>query len=170
MPADATSVLIVGGGLTGISTALHLRHPWLLVEKNPRLGGHARTDERDGFHFDKTGHWLHLANPYTKQLVAELLPGQLTSVARRARVFANGALTRYPFQGNLHGQPPQVVKECLLGFIEAWQTRPQADDPPPRNFEEYILRYFGAGIARHFMIPYNRKLWGVEPREITSEW
>ena len=31
-------------------------------------------------------------------------------------------------------------------------------------------RYFGEGIARHFMLPYNEKLWGVHPREITAAW
>ena len=59
----------------GISTAAHLRAPWVLFEREDRLGGHARTDERDGYRFDKTGHWLHLRDPAVKQLVDELLPG-----------------------------------------------------------------------------------------------
>ena len=33
----------------------------------------------------------------------------------------------------------------------------------PTNFEEYCLRHFGAGISKHFMIPYNEKIWGVSP-------
>src|SRR5260370_30973720 len=103
--------VILGGGLTGISTAYHLKRPWLLVEKEERLGGHARTDETRGFFFDKTGHWLHLRDPYTKALVAELLPGQLVPVARKARVFSHGVLTRFPFQANLHGLPPAVAAE-----------------------------------------------------------
>ena len=38
-------ILIVGGGLTGLSTALHLRDevPWQLFERDDRVGGHART-------------------------------------------------------------------------------------------------------------------------------
>ncbi len=161
-------VVILGGGLTGISTAVHLKSPWVLFEKESRLGGHARTDETRGFHFDKTGHWLHLRDPYTQKLIAELLPDQMVRVERKARIFSNGVLTRFPFQANLHGQPPEVIQECLLGFIEAWSRRDQA--PPPGNFEEFILQKMGAGIARHFMVPYNHKLWGVHPREITAEW
>lgn len=171
-------VVILGGGLTGISTAYHLGTPWLLVEKDDRLGGHARTDVTRGFCFDKTGHWLHLRDPYTRQLVAELLPGQTVEVERKARVFSHGVLTRFPFQGNLHGLPPEVNKECLLGFVEAWhraQAHSQATggtghETAPANFEEFILQKMGAGIARHFMVPYNHKLWGVHPREITAEW
>jgi protoporphyrinogen oxidase len=161
-------VVILGGGLTGISTAAHLRAPWLLFERDDRLGGHARTDERDGYRFDKTGHWLHLRDPAVKKLVDELLPGQMVPIARRARIFSHGVLTRYPYQANLHGLPPEVIKECLLGVIEAQRT-PEAATPPA-NFEEYCLRHFGAGISKHFMIPYNEKIWGVHPREITAAW
>jgi protoporphyrinogen oxidase len=161
-------VVILGGGLTGISTAVHLRSPWVLLEKDERLGGHARTDEHDGYRFDRTGHWLHLRDPAVKQMVDELLPGEMVPVARRARIFSNGVLTRYPFQANLHGLPAEVVKECLLGVIEAKLATATAGEP--RNFEEYCLRHFGAGISKHFMIPYNEKLWGVHPREITASW
>jgi protoporphyrinogen oxidase len=75
---------------------------------------------------------------------------------------------RYPFQANLHGLPAAVVSECLLGFIRA--VNDPASQAPPTDFEDYCNKRFGAGIARHFMIPYNAKLWGVHPREITAAW
>ena len=43
----------------------------------------------------------------------------MVPIARRARIFSHGVLTRYPYQANLHGLPPEVIKECLLGVIEA---------------------------------------------------
>ncbi len=166
-------VVILGGGLTGISAAVHLRSPWVLFEKEARLGGHARTDERDGYRFDKTGHWLHLRDPAVKQMVAEVLPGQMLTVERKARIFSHGVLTRYPFQANLAGLPPEVIKECLLGVIEANRGGAAAAGGgagEPKTFEDYCLRHFGAGISKHFMIPYNERLWGVSPREITAAW
>src|SRR5450432_703731 len=89
-PVGVPPVVILGGGLTGISTAAHLRAPWVLFEREDRLGGHARTDERDGYRFDKTGHWLHLRDAGVKQMVEELLPGQMVPIARRARIFSHG--------------------------------------------------------------------------------
>ena len=174
-------VVILGGGLTGISAAIHLRRSWTLFEAQDRLGGHARTDERDGYRFDKTGHWLHLRDPAVKQMVAELLPDQMTSVARKARIFSNGTLTRYPFQANLHGLPPDVIKECLMGVVDAAIAKARrseqaghlgaaAANDEPADFEEYCLRHFGAGISKHFMIPYNERLWGVSPKDITAAW
>jgi protoporphyrinogen oxidase len=178
-------VVILGGGLTGISTAMHLRLPWRLFEAEARLGGHARTDERDGYRFDKTGHWLHLRDPAVKGLVAELLPDQMATVARKARIFSHQTLTRYPFQANLHGLPAEVIKDCLLGVVEAAVANARRTergarggggdgvggrDAEPKDFEEYCLRHFGGGISRHFMIPYNERLWGVSPRDITADW
>ncbi len=181
MPSPNAPVVILGGGLTGISAAIHLRRPWTLFEAEARLGGHARTDEREGYRFDRTGHWLHLRDPQVQRMVDELLPGQMATVARKARIFSHGRLTRYPYQANLHGLPPEIVKECLLGVVEAEVasarraaaaaaaavTDPEAE---PTNFEEYCLRHFGAGISRHFMIPYNERLWGTSPRDITAAW
>ena len=82
-------------------------------------------------------------------------------------------LTRYPFQANLHGLPPEVVKECLHGRHRGQGRAPEARRGArrrPKNFEDFCLKKFGAGISRHFMIPYNQKLWGVHPREITAAW
>lgn len=40
----------------------------------------------------------------------------------------------------------------------------------PRNFEEFIYKVWGAGIARHFAIPYNQKLWAVPLSEMETSW
>ena len=166
--AGERPTIVLGGGLTGISAALHLRRPYLLLEREHRLGGLARTHERDGFFFDHTGHWLHLRTSAMRELAQRALGDALVEVERRAAIYSHGVLTPYPFQANLHGLPPQVVYECLLGFVQARLQR--TSENPPRNFEQYVLHHFGAGIARHFMLPYNAKLWGVPPAEITSAW
>src|SRR5262249_50897599 len=40
----------------------------------------------------------------------------------------------------------------------------------PRNFEEWIVRRFGGGIAKHFMLPYNRKLWARNLARLSCDW
>ena len=167
-------VLILGGGLAGLSTALHLHRPWLLVEREARLGGLVRTEVmHGGFRFDPTGHWLHLRDEGMKQLVHErLLPGALVTVARRAAVFTRGVFTRFPYQVNTHGLPPEVVAENLLGFVEATvgEGGRALREREPANFEEFILRHLGSGFARNFMVPYNTKLFGVPPSELSAAW
>ena len=41
---------------------------------------------------------------------------------------------------------------------------------PAANFEEFIYSGWGGGIAKHFAIPYNRKLWAVPLNEMETSW
>src|SRR5690606_37343934 len=99
----------------------------------------------------------------------------LIAVQRRSVVWSHGVTTRYPFQANLHGLPPAIAAECLLGYLQARDTRRDAERDAatphvPVTFEEFVLHHFGAGIARHFMVPYNEKLWVLHPRELSASW
>jgi protoporphyrinogen oxidase len=167
-------VLILGGGLAGLSTAVFLKRPWLLLEREARVGGKTRTDVlHGGFHFDATGHWLHLRDPEMKAFVTERwLPDGWVSISRRAAVFSRGVFTRFPYQVNTHGLPPEVVAENLLGFIDATlgEKGRALREREPRNFEEFILRSVGEGFAKNFMVPYNTKLWTVPPAELSAAW
>jgi UDP-galactopyranose mutase len=40
----------------------------------------------------------------------------------------------------------------------------------PSNFHDWTLQTFGAGIAKHFMLPYNEKFWKQDLHGITSDW
>jgi protoporphyrinogen oxidase len=71
---------------------------------------------------------------------------------------------------NTHGLPPEVVRECLLGFIETL-TNSQAKQPAQAStFKEWIVGSLGEGIAKHFMVPFNEKLWQVPLDELTADW
>ncbi len=165
-------MLILGAGLAGLSAALRLGGGYRLVEKADRPGGLTRGHWREGFRFDQTGHWLHLRDPSMRALAEELLPGGWLEVRRRAAIFSCGVFTAYPYQVHTYGLPPEVVAENVLGFIEArYGERGRAlREREPRNFAEHVLRHLGEGFARHFMFPYNRKVWTVAPEALSTEW
>lgn len=174
MSALKTDVLILGGGLAGLSTAYHLnrlrRSSLLIVEKEARPGGTAGTVEKDGFLFDHTGHLLHLHDPYGQKLITSLLGKNLAVHERNSWIYSRGVYTRYPFQANTFGLPRKVVDECLLGFLKTIHRpdrRPLGARP---SFRDWALRAFGEGICRHFMFPYNEKLWRAPLSELTTEW
>jgi protoporphyrinogen oxidase len=166
-------VLILGAGLAGLSAANFLEHPWHLVEKTDRVGGLIKTERIHDCLFDPTGHWLHLRDAEIRRLVEERwLPGQLMRMERRAGIFSRGVFTRFPYQVNTHGLPPEVVAENLIGYVEALygEKGRELREHEPRNFAEFILRYMGEGFAKNFMLPYNRKLWTVDPTELSAAW
>ena len=160
--------LIVGGGLAGLSCARELGlsgHDSTLFEAADRIGGLCRTDLVEGFSFDWTGHWLHARDPEMRALIEERwLSGNLLAVQRRARIHSEGVWTDFPYQFNLHGLPSPTVTDCIVGFVE----RPRAG--PLRHAADFIERHLGAGFARHFMRPYNEKLFTVPCEELSPEW
>ena len=113
--------LIVGGGPAGLSAALHLDDPdFLLAEKHARTGGLCRSIVQDGFTFDYAGHIFFTQRTNTSTAsFATSSPGNFHEQLRESWVYLYDAYQRYPFQGNLFGLPPAVVKECLLGVIDA---------------------------------------------------
>jgi protoporphyrinogen oxidase len=165
---SSAPIQILGAGLTGMSAGHHLQHGFEIHERLPHAGGHAITVEQQGYRFDRTGHLLHLRDAAMRTWIEGLFDGQLRFVQRKSRVFSHGVYTRYPYQANTFGLPPQVAYECLTGYLEA-RAR-EAETPEPADFEQFCLKYFGRGFSEHFMIPYNQKLWGVHPREITAAW
>jgi protoporphyrinogen oxidase/glycosyltransferase involved in cell wall biosynthesis len=201
--APAWRTIVIGAGPTGLSTAYHLDADTLVLDRNETVGGWCRSVERAGYTFDYAGHIMFSKDPYVHELYRVLLGDNVHWQDREAWVYSKGVHTRYPFQGALYGLPPKVLKECLLGAIEArfghlHNTMEPANsaldedccadgsvalpcaslmeaagayrDNKPRNFEEFIYRVWGRGVAEHFAIPYNRKLWAVPLTEMETSW
>lgn len=169
---DRKRIIILGGGLAGLSAAWHLQRRGmgcLIFEKEPEVGGLCRSKKIKGFTFDYGGHLLHFKKQYAFNLVKSLLKDNLQKHEKNAWVYSHQRFIRYPFQANLCGLPPAVAKECLEGFIHA-SNKSHLKKKTNINFLEWINNTFGQGIANHFMIPYNEKFWTVSPKELTCEW
>ena len=164
-------IVIVGAGLAGLSTAYHLAGvPYRLVEREQEVGGLCRSYKKDGFTFDYTGHLLHFRQAEIKALVETLLADKLQKHARRSFIYSHRTYTEYPFQVNTFGLPPDVVRECLMGFIATLTAPVEPGRAADRSFKEWILDNLGEGMAKHFMVPFNEKLWQVSLDELTSDW
>ena len=182
--ASRLPVVILGAGLAGLAAARQLRlsrRPYFLFERESRVGGLCRSEKVAGFTFDYTGHLLHLARPESRALIlGELkLKNAFNLIQRRSFIHSHGVYTRYPFQANTYGLPSEVVLECLEGFVNARleeakkkpaSAKASAGRTIQPSFEDWIVRTFGLGIAKHFMRPYNTKLWGVPPSQMTTDW
>ena len=169
-----TDTLIIGGGLAGLSAARALegKRKYLLCEKNPCLGGLSSSIKKHAYTFDYSGHLLHLRWPKTKKLILNLLEGNYALLTRKARIFSNGVYTHYPFQANLSGLPDAVKSECVSGFIAAFTKNLKCPDTgtKPEAFSYWTRRIFGEGISKHFMLPYNQKLWQYPLSKLSTEW
>jgi UDP-galactopyranose mutase len=158
-------LLIVGAGPTGLALSHHYPGPSRILERTGEVGGLCRSIEFGGGVFDIGGHSFHTPYAEVADLVGELMRGRWSLQPRDARVFFDGQLIDYPFQGHfeqLHNE--RVVADCRASApSEEGATSAQ-------TFEDWITERFGAGVAHHFMLPYNRKLWARDLRRMSCEW
>jgi protoporphyrinogen oxidase len=167
-----TDVLIIGGGLAGLAAgkALEGRKSYLIAERENRPGGLAASVRKGAFTFDYSGHLLHLRWPGTTKLILDALKGNHCRIKRDARIYAHRSWTPFPFQANLSGMPAKVKAECVSGFLKAYNAGGGAPGDGTEVFSRWTRRVFGEGISRHFMLPYNAKLWSYPLERLTTEW
>ena len=169
-------VLIIGGGLAGMSTAYHLGDvPHLVLEAGESPGGLCRSREIDGYVFDYTGHLLHLRDEKIQRLVDELLPDAFDVVERKAAIRTQGVNLPFPFQANLHGLPAQTVADCLVDFIEC-SRHAVPDDPADEAWSDgdtaLAMRLYSDRLAADpedgtAPLPRGRPRWGDrDPNEV----
>lgn len=160
---NKADVIVLGAGPAGISAALALGPETIVLERRHDIGGLAGSFEMEGAIFDVGGHSFHTPHPEVRQLVFNAL--DMYEQKREARCYAYGSMTSYPFQKHFRELPnATVVEECAQGLRDASESEGAA------NFEEFLLKRFGSGIAEHFLLPYNRKLWGRDLKHLSADW
>jgi protoporphyrinogen oxidase len=164
-------IVILGGGLCGLSAGYHLEksgfNDYIIIEKNHMAGGLARTETYDGFSFDYSIHILYSQDAYATDLICnELLLGNIVKQIRMSFCYSNGVFTEYPYQANNYGLPANIIVENILGLIEARHAKSKL----PAHFEDWIYGTFGRGIAKNFMIPFNRRVWAWDLKDMSYDW
>lgn len=166
-------IIIIGAGPCGLGAAYRLHElgfdNFAVYDRHDYVGGLATSfhDEK-GFTWDLAVHVAHSHYEYVDRLMESLLPDGFYHHERKSWVREYGAFVPYPFQNNVRHLPPRERQECVDGLLALRDRK----GPPPdiRNFRDWILATAGAGIAKHFMIPYNRKIWTVDPSEMSHTW
>ncbi len=163
-------VVIIGAGLTGLSAAYHLEkkgfHDFIIVEKDCEPGGICRSLKKDGFTFDYTGHLLHKNDPYFSSFLETILQDEaINSIERKSYIYSQNVYTPYPYQINLHGLPIHTIVDCVEGYVKRKSSMRK-----PKSFAEWVLKYFGQGLARSFFFPYQSKLLRYAPSKLAASW
>jgi protoporphyrinogen oxidase len=159
--------VFLGGGLSCLAAAGKYTGDSVLLEKSSRIGGLCRSWRVNGHTFDCTGHLLHLSQKKIQRVIFSLEGVEFNRIKRDSWVYSKGVYTRYPFQSHFFGLPKDVVFECLMGLIQAQARK---NKRYPKSFHAWVLQHFGPGVARHFLFPYNQKLWTVSPRTLGTQW
>ncbi len=166
--------LIIGAGMTGVSLArlLQLRGglKFHVLEAAPQAGGLCRSEEVNGHHLDLGGgHFLCTKHPRVYDFIFSHLPREeFNHFTRVSKIrLAGGWEVDYPLESNLWQLPAEAQVEFLLACMRSGEA---SGCDEPANYEAWLRWKLGARISEDYLLPYNRKIWGVEPQEMDVDW
>ncbi|KAK3314986.1 UDP-galactopyranose mutase [Apodospora peruviana] len=169
-------VLVIGAGPTGLGAAKRLNHingpSWLILDSNDKAGGLASTDVTpEGFLYDVGGHVIFSHYKYFDDCIDEALPKEddWYTHQRISYVRYKELWVPYPFQNNISMLPKEDQVKCMEGLIDA-AMECRVANTKPKDFDEWILRMCGEGLADAFMRPYNYKVWAVPTTKMQCQW
>ncbi|KAL9046498.1 MAG: hypothetical protein Q9214_000679 [Letrouitia sp. 1 TL-2023] len=175
-PDTSVDVLIIGAGPTGLGAAKRLNQldgpSWMILDSNETPGGLASTDVTpEGFLYDVGGHVIFSHYKYFDDCINEALPKEddWYTHQRISYVRCKDLWVPYPFQNNISMLPKKEQVECMDGMIDA-AMEARVANTKPKNFDEWIVRMMGTGIADLFMRPYNFKVWAVPTVKMQCQW
>jgi protoporphyrinogen oxidase len=161
--------VIIGAGPCGLACGRELdrlgHRNWLILERASKPGGLAASvRDSSGFTWDLGGHVVFSHFGEFDALLEEVMDGDVLRHERSSYIRFADRWVPYPFQNNLRYLPEEIRDECLRGLAAA----PGAG--AGEDFARWMKAVFGEGISRHFMRPYNAKVWSVPLEEMSSGW
>lgn len=164
-----TDLVVLGGGPAGLLAAAQAARRGLQVvclERDPVLGGAARSIDVAGVPVDLGSHRLHrtIAVPVLTHL-QDLLGSDLQDRPRHGRIRLDGRWLPFPLSpAALRRLPPAFAVRAAWDATTSWGRRPRSD-----TFAERIRAGLGPTMLDRFYGPYAEKLWGLSPTSIDGE-
>jgi protoporphyrinogen oxidase len=163
-------LVVLGAGPAGLGFAYRAAgagHPVTVIEREHHVGGVAASFDVAGIRVDHGSHRLHRSiAPAILDELHSLLGSDLQRRERRGRIRLAGRWVPFPLT------PAATVTSLPLGFgaraafeaATAWARKPARD-----TFSEVVRSGLGPTMAERFYEPYARKLWGLDPDQISGE-
>ena len=162
-------VVIVGGGVSGLPLGERLARdgvPTVIVEKEDRLGGLARTFRYDGFAFDIGPHRFHSDAPAVSEFIRDALGDAARTIARRSSVSFGAQLFPWPLHPTtaFFRFPLRTMLAILRDLLTLYRRSPS------ETFRDYIVNMYGETLYRVFFEGYSSKFLGIPPELTHVDW
>src|SRR5262245_27388824 len=118
---DSVRTLIIGAGISGLSTAAFSRdRDYLVLERDGEIGGYCKTIKQDGFVWVYSGHFFHFEHADIEDYLRARMPkDSVRTVQKRTFIHYAGKWVDFPFQKNIHQLPQQDFIDCLVDLYMA---------------------------------------------------
>ena len=174
MTCPADDILVLGGGLTGLSAGCVLTRAGLRVkvfESDAEVGGLSKTIEKDGFRFDIGGHRFFTNNRYVDEFVRDLMGGELITVSRTSKIYLRRKYFDYPLKpmNAIFGLGIPTTFRIMADYgVEKVRGLVKASDNV--SLEDWVVSNFGRTMFNIYFKEYSEKVWGIDCSRISAEW
>ena len=163
-----TKVLILGGGLSGISASFHLGHDnCLIVEKNDYLLGHIASKSNNGFTWDEGPHVSFTQNKYVQELFEQSVDYNFFEFSAVVGNYFEGNWIDHPAQVNMYQFNKKTRKECLDSYLNEIKKE---NVFLPTNYAEWLQQSFGQVFSQKLAEVYTTKYWTRKAQDLSVDW
>jgi oxygen-dependent protoporphyrinogen oxidase len=166
-------VIVVGGGITGLSTAWRLREAGVdvaLIEANDGVGGCMRSEHRDGFILEKGPFNVLVRDPSFRAMLEtcsnEVEPRVAADDAQRRYLLRHGALYEVPTGPGPLVRSPLLSARAKLRMLTGMllSRRARTDEP---TIAEAATRRLGPEVAETFISSIVAGVFGGDSRALS---
>lgn len=170
--STAPRILILGAGPAGLGAALQLQRQGrghaTVLEQHAVPGGNAGSFDFGGQRLDFGSHRLHPASdPDILADIKSLVGDDLLVRPRHGRIRLRGQWIHFPLK------PADLLLRLDKGFaisssIDMARKALGLTGAPADHFAGVLWNSLGPTICRDFYFPYARKIWGLDPEQLSS--
>lgn len=163
---------ILGAGISGLSIGKLLLEDFDLeiIEKSPDYGGIAKTKTVNGISYHMTGgHCFNSKYPEVLDFVFnKIMPqNEWHKITRDSAIKFKANEISYPIEfavKQIFSFDNELAINIVKDFLNA------NDDGNYENLDEWFRKKFGNTLAEQYFLPYNRKIWNRDPKEMDPSW
>jgi protoporphyrinogen oxidase len=141
-----------------------------VIERNDIVGGNAGSFDLAGVRVDYGSHRLHPAcDPEVLSDIREMLGQDLLDMPRHGRIRLHGRWIHFPLKpvDLALRLPPSFAIGVASDFVR--KVIPEnTNGNSAEKFSSILEKGLGRTICRDFYFPYARKLWGLDPDELSA--
>ncbi len=158
--------VILGAGLTGLGAA-SVAPAAVVYDQHDGPGGHVRSHEIGGVHFDEGAHICHARDPaWREQLTRHA--GRIVEVSQsRVASYWHGHWLTYPVQNHLRDLPQPERNRALEELLAAQKANANRR---PANYAEWVRYQYGDFLAENFYRAYTNKYWRTPMEAMDTDW
>lgn len=163
--------IVLGAGVAGLCAGVRLSsqgYTVYVVEKQETVGGLCRTLKANDFLFDIGGHRFITDQMELLDEVKDLLQDDLLTVNRKSVINFLGKEFNYPLTvKDFFSLNFSLKIKSIFDFIVVKLFHAKSDET---TLEKWLIKRFGKTLYNLFFKEYSAKLWGKDPKEISSDW